>query len=121
MGCGAHLIELRRTRVGPFSVDESVSVPGLEEMTGKNLENLLIPLEDALERVGLPKIVIKNESERLVRNGSPVRKDFVDSAPRKLKEGDDVGIFNHGSEIVCLAKFVGKSDITAKTERVFLE
>lgn len=121
LGCGAHLTELRRTRVGPFSVDESITTPKLENMSGKPLENILISLEDALERVGLPRIVIKNESEKLIRNGSPIRKDFVKSAPKRLKEGEYVGVLNQDMNIVCLATFVGKTDITAKTERVFLD
>jgi H/ACA ribonucleoprotein complex subunit 4 len=120
MGCGAHLIELRRTRVGPFKVEDSVKVEQIKDMSENTLKSHLMPLEDALEKVGLPKLVIRNESEKLVRNGSPVRKDFVESVPKKLKEGDDVGIFNQDLNIVCIAKFAGKGDIAAKTERVFL-
>jgi H/ACA ribonucleoprotein complex subunit 4 len=121
LGCGAHLVELRRTRVGPFSVDDSVALMELGKMSGKKLEKVLMPLEDALERLQLPKLVIKSESEVVVRNGSPVRKDFVKSVTRKPKEGEYIGVFNESGKIVCLASYVGKGDTVAKTDRVLLE
>ncbi len=120
LGTGAHLTELRRTKVGPFRVEDSVKVKDIDGMSEDTMKSRLMPLEDALEKAGLPRIVIRNESEKLVRNGSPVRKDFVESAPEKLKEGEYVCIFNQGLNIVCLAKFTGKGNITARTERVFL-
>ena len=73
-----------------------------------------------MERLKLPKIVIKDENEQLIRNGSPVRKSFVKKVAKSLPEGDYLGVFNGEGLIVCLARFTGKSDPVAKTERVFL-
>lgn len=41
-GCGAHVMELRRTRVGEFGVEQAVTIEVLEEMQGDDC------LEDAL-------------------------------------------------------------------------
>jgi H/ACA ribonucleoprotein complex subunit 4 len=120
LGCGAHLIELRRTRAGPFSVDDSVTLPELEHMSGKKLEKVLIPLEKALEPLKMPKVVIKAEKEALVRNGYPVRRDFVKSSEGIAQEGSHVLIFGGDGRLVCLAEYAPKGDIIAKTDRVFL-
>lgn len=58
LGCYGHVIALRRTRVGPFSEDESVSKEDLEAAAedaasesgdGARLMGLMLPVETALE------------------------------------------------------------------------
>ncbi len=120
LGCGAHLVELRRTKVGPFKLEGSVTIPELERMTKRAVKSFLVPLEEALEKTGLPRIVIRNGTEPLVRNGSPIRKDFVKSVSGNPKEGEYVGVYDESWRIICLAKFGGESDTVAKTDRVFL-
>ena len=121
LGCGAHLIELRRTSVGPFGIEDAIAIPELKKMTEIEVNKILITLEKALEMIRLPKIVIKNEYEPKIRNGSPVRKDFVLSAPKGAKENEYAGVFNEMGGIVCLAKYIDKEGTIAKTERVFLD
>jgi len=123
LSCGAHLIELRRTKVGPFSLEKSVTVSELEKMPESKVKKILIPLEHALDMIKLPRIVISNEYEQRIRNGSPVRRDFVRSMPKVagVKENGYVGIFNEQGSIICLARFIGKGDTLAKTDRVFLD
>ncbi|CAI09445.1 tRNA pseudouridine(55) synthase TruB [Aromatoleum aromaticum] len=54
LGCGGHLTELRRTRIGPFNVDEAVTLTALEALPAESRVGLLAPV-DAL--VGhLPRI-----------------------------------------------------------------
>ncbi len=48
LGCGAHMTALRRTGCGSFSIDEAVS----PEAPASELEERMIPLEDALKRGG---------------------------------------------------------------------
>lgn len=48
LGCGAHMTALKRTGSGSFSIDEAVS----PEVSGAELEERVIPLEEALKREG---------------------------------------------------------------------
>lgn len=56
LGCGGHLIALRRTATGPFDVSEATTLDALESMTEDQRLQALRPLEDLLpghERVTL--------------------------------------------------------------------
>lgn len=109
IGCGAHMTELRRTKIGPFDLNESVA---LAELSGKNVE----PLEKALERIGLKKVVVSGEAVAKIRNGSPVFSDFIISQ-EKADANEMVGIFDGSGSIIAIGKNTGDK---IKTERVFL-
>jgi H/ACA ribonucleoprotein complex subunit 4 len=117
IGCGAHLAELRRTRVGPFSVDDSVT---MEDLGRKGPGMSLLTLEEALLRIGLPKITVSDESVEKIRKGSPVRKGFVTSVSGTPSPGGYVGIYNASGRIVGLGRYAGAGNTVAKTDRVFL-
>lgn len=55
LGCYGHVIELRRTRVGSFSEDDSVSIEELEAAArgeaGESLSSYLLPVETALSGI----------------------------------------------------------------------
>jgi H/ACA ribonucleoprotein complex subunit 4 len=120
LGCGAHLVELRRTKVGPFTVDKSVTVDDLQGMPAPKVRKMLIPLERGLAMIGLPRIVIKGEFEQTVRNGSPVRGEFLIRVPKYSHEGGYAGVFNEDGMVICLATFSGKGGSIARPVRVFL-
>ncbi len=46
LGCGSTQIELKRTRIGPFSIEKSISLQQLKE---KGLENSIIPIQKLRE------------------------------------------------------------------------
>jgi tRNA pseudouridine55 synthase len=80
LGCGAHVSALRRTRVGPFRIEDSVSLVALEalkereDLTG--MDALLLPADSALE--GLPVVRVSESSGFYIRQGQPVQ---VPNAP----------------------------------------
>ncbi|NIO20682.1 MAG: RNA-guided pseudouridylation complex pseudouridine synthase subunit Cbf5 [Candidatus Aenigmarchaeota archaeon] len=108
LGIGAHMTELRRTKMGPFSVRESVKLEDLDE-------NKIIKLEDILERVKLKRITVKREAIPKIRNGSPVFPEWITKKER-TKGNEIVGIFAKRDEIIALGKPVGNK---IKTDRVF--
>jgi tRNA pseudouridine55 synthase len=59
LGCGAHLIALRRTAIGPFSVEDAVT----PDPPGRPL-----PLERAVEH--LPRVALLEDEARVARHGS---------------------------------------------------
>ena len=48
LGCGGHLCALRRTAVGPFSIENANTLEEIEKMTASTLRNKLIPLTQAV-------------------------------------------------------------------------
>ncbi len=72
LGCGAHVIFLRRTRVGPFNLSQSVSLEQLEALnTGDIRRKRLIPPDQALPH--LPKIDLPEDTVHRFCQGQAVR------------------------------------------------
>ena len=94
-GSGAHMAILRRTKVGPFSLNEAISL----EMLEKEPEKHLIQLEDALKRIGIREIAIKPEFAQKARNGSPIERRFAESLPEGIKKGENIWISSEGKII----------------------
>ena len=108
MGVGAHMSELRRTKIGPFDLKEAVV---LSELSGKNV----VKLEEVLERIGLKKVVVEERAIPRIRNGSPVFPEWVVEGDG-VEENEIVGIFDTGGEIIALGRVLRKK---IKTDRVF--
>jgi tRNA pseudouridine55 synthase len=73
LGCLGHVIALRRTRVGSFSVDDAVTLKALEaaaEVAGEAAEDLLLPVEAALTSL-VAFDVARKDAARLLQ-GQPV-------------------------------------------------
>ena len=103
---GAHMIELRRTRAGPFHegmahtfqdlVDELAFVrQGLKEKPG-----IFLTVEEAIGLAGIPRIWVHSR-EKIVK-GSPVFLGNIEKA-EDFRKGSWVAIF-HGSEMIALGK-----------------
>ena len=70
-GALAHVTALRRTEVGPFSVDDGlVTLPDLEDGDGAGREAALRPLDQAL--ADWPRVRLGRESAWYLQQGQPV-------------------------------------------------
>ena len=80
LGCGAHVSALRRTRVGAFRIEDSVSLTALEALKERGelgqMDALLLPADSALD--GLPMVCVSESSGFYIRQGQPVQ---VPNAP----------------------------------------
>jgi len=80
LGCGAHVTALRRTRAGPFGIEDSVSLAALEALKGNEqlaqMDALLLPADTAL--AGLPLVRLSESGGFYIRQGQPVQ---VPNAP----------------------------------------
>ena len=71
LGCLGHVAALRRTRVGPFGLEDAISLEKLEELRHKAdgreaLMEALLPVETALDDI--PALAVdRNQAARLVR------------------------------------------------------
>ena len=96
LGCGAHVIELRRTQAGVFSIDQcrdSNKLEKIEESFGlSGLDKVIVPMERAVEK--LPEVVLAGEKARDIRNGQAV--SFHELPKRGLvrlyEKGNFIGI-----------------------------
>ncbi len=73
LGCGAHLIGLRRTGVGAFQEPQSITLEQLRQRFDedrRSLDELLLPMEEAL--ASWPVVSLTETSLFYVRQGQPV-------------------------------------------------
>ena len=73
LGCYGHVVALRRTRVGPFTLDDSVTMDALQAEAGESGVaplSALLPVETALD--GLPALVVQPNDAARLRRGQPV-------------------------------------------------
>ncbi|MGS0729950.1 tRNA pseudouridine synthase B, partial [Shewanella sp. 0m-11] len=81
LGCGAHVIMLRRTQVAGYPYDKMVSLKQLEELVTKAedeslslsevLDPLLLPMDTAVS--GFKEINVSDELATYLMNGNPVQ------------------------------------------------
>ncbi|MXO72952.1 tRNA pseudouridine(55) synthase TruB [Alteraurantiacibacter buctensis] len=68
LGTVGHVTYLRRTKAGPFTADQAISLDLLNEIgKGAPLEDHLLPLEAGLD--GIPALTLDPESAQAVRQG----------------------------------------------------
>ena len=135
LGCGAHMQELRRTRVGPFIEDESlVTLHDISYLFNQwqltkdesILRKFVYPMEKALQL--MPKIYIRDSAVDALCHGAHLTAPGVLSLDSGIKIGDTVAVFTQKGEAVTLAKAFVSSEkmlkmdhgFVAKTQRVLM-
>lgn len=74
LGCGAHLSALRRSRVGPFTLDAAVTMETLESLAEEGFEALdqqILPIEQAL--ADWPEVQLTENSAFYISQGQPIQ------------------------------------------------
>lgn len=97
LGCGAHVIELRRTQVGDFKEEDMVTLDKVEQLKEQHLfqemDQLLLPLDTAVSC--WPSVFLNEDLIFYIKQGSPV---LVPNAPQEhwmrlhTKDGTFIGI-----------------------------
>lgn len=70
LGCGAHLIGLRRTKTANYSIDQAVTLTQFEAMTLEQRQAALMPMDSAV--LHLPAIILDADSTHYLRQGQAV-------------------------------------------------
>jgi len=135
LGCGAHMQELRRTRVGPFVEDKSlVTLHDLsylfsqwqETKDERMLRKFVYSMEKALEL--MPKINVRDSAVGALCHGAHLTAPGVLSLDSGIKIGDTVAVFTQKGEAVTMSKAFVSSEkmlkmdhgFVAKTQRVLM-
>ena len=101
LGCGAHIVSLRRTKVADFNVKDSVTMDEIQELRDReafeDLDKLLLPIESML--TDWPLLTLSSDTSYYLKQGQSV---FVPGAPTEgmvsLKE--EAGMFLGLGEIM---------------------
>lgn len=100
LGCGAHVIALRRTGVGPYGSDAMVSMEQIKQLAEDGfsaLDELLLPIDSALG--SWPEVKLSPDGTFYLRQGQPV---LVPNAPTEgmVRLYDANGSFMGAGEIL---------------------
>jgi tRNA pseudouridine55 synthase len=89
LGCGAHLADLARLRVGPFTLDEACSLPELEAAFRESRwQSLLHPADAALP--SWPAVTLSEPLERAVRFGQCLAAESLEPSPPPAAENSQL-------------------------------
>ncbi len=131
-GAGAHMQELRRTRVGPFNEENAVSLTDLKDayvfyqQDGKEetLRKHIKPMEYAVQ--DLKSMWVKDTAVDALCHGAPLTAPGVSKLESEIKEGEQIALFTLKGELIALAEATKNADeimasekgIAAKLKRV---
>jgi H/ACA ribonucleoprotein complex subunit 4 len=134
LGTGAHMQELRRTKNGPFSEEESVKLHDLADAyaiwreSGKDgpLRKVIRPVEFAVSH--LPRLVVRDGAVDALCHGANLAAPGVLELSSDIKRGELVAVVTLKGELIELAKAQMSSEeimnaehgIVARPERVVM-
>ena len=133
-GAGGQMIELRRTRSGPYKESMAVTLQGLEDAVhymseGQPAELLSIvrPFETLLQ--SFPMIILKDSAVDSICHGANLTVKGVASVPSGIKRGSVVSLMSSKGEGIALANALMSSEmienaasgIACDTLRVFMK
>jgi H/ACA ribonucleoprotein complex subunit 4 len=135
LGVGAHMQELRRTRAGPFTEQESmVTLHDIaylqsqwqETKDESTIRKFVQPMEKALEL--LPKIYVRDSAVDAICHGANLAAPGVLSLETDIKPSDVVAVMTHKGEGIAMSKALMSTEdimkidhgLVAKTSRVLM-
>ena len=110
LGCEGHIRRLRRTAVGPFSIEKAVPLALFEELEGENaaaiLKQYLLPVETVLDDI--PALALTEQEAHRLKHGQgvPILPVVQRSPLREISQGDVVQVTANGT-LVALAQITG--------------
>lgn len=113
LGCGGCMKSLLRTRVGTFTLDQSVTLAEIERCRDEEKLSEIVYGTDSVF-LGLPEAVLSEQAERLVRNGNPLARHML----KKNIDGQ-VRLYSAGGEFLAIYEWNEKRD-SYKAVKMFL-
>ena len=108
LGVGAYMNTLRRTKTGPFSIEESYTVEDVEKLKENGqLESVIIPVDRMFEEY--PKITLNPKQVKSVTNGMAM-------TYRGGAEGQTYRVYDENGKFLCISKI---TDGRLKLEKSF--
>ena len=101
LGCGAHLIALRRFRHGPFDISQALPLESFEAVSAEESTAMLIPLIEVM--AFLPMVRLTETAVQRLLNGVPPQADEAE-LPSGCREGDLCRLTD-GDKLLAIAAF----------------
>jgi H/ACA ribonucleoprotein complex subunit 4 len=112
----AHMLELRRTRAGIFSEENSINLYDFEKALEENrLKEIITPAEKEIKKI-FPALEIKKNNLKKILTGKPITKEDLVKI-EKFKRETITSIFC-GNQFVGIYKIIDDKNIFAKPEFV---
>jgi len=135
LGIGAHMTELRRIKVGPFTEQQSHSLIEVKDAyefwkelaDESRLRGILIPVEYAILHV--KRVFVKDSTVDAVCHGSPVYASGIARIQKGIVRGETVAVYTLKEELVALGitkmtsvqMLKAKRGSAVRTDRVFMK
>src|SRR3989475_9473223 len=121
LGVGAHMRELRRTRAGSFTEDESFSLYDLMQLSEANGEErellarrMVKPMESAFEFV--PRVYIRDSTVSSICHGAELTVPGIVRLSEGIVPKMSIALFTLKDELVALSKALMSSEEMMKTD-----
>ncbi len=109
LGCGAYLLELRRTLLGPFRCQDALTLDLAVRLAGLGqLGESILPVSQGLERY--PRLVVHSRAISRVITGQLLTKESFREVDCGIKKGDEVRIEDPDGKILAMAQMLIQSD-----------
>ncbi len=119
IGTGGNMVELRRTRTGPYTEENSYTLQDIKdaiEFYKDGDEKLLMKiLRPGNELVSfLPKIILKDTAVESIAHGAPLYKKGIEEVSGNLNINDLVAVFTRENTLVGIGKLNKNLDFEGK-------
>ncbi len=115
LGCGAVMSSLVRTKTGSFTLDQSVTVEELDNMTPEEREARLIPVEELF--ASLPELNVPDFYAKLIRGGTNL---FQKKLKAHIEDGQLCRIRQRGEFIALGRGAVVDGEAVIRPEKLFV-
>ena len=134
LGCGAHMRELRRIRVGMFGEEESVRLQEIKdayvlwkEKNDDKIREYVKPVEFGVEHV--KKVIVKDSAVGSLVNGAPLGVGGISRIEDDIEENEMIAFFTEKGEMIALGyskmnsskMLKSNSGLAATVDRVIME
>ena len=133
LGCGAHMVELRRTKVATFDESTCYTLQDLadafhyyKENNEKFLKEIIQPIETGVKH--LPKVWVLNSTKKPLTHGRDLAIPGIVKLESEIKKDDLVAILDQNNLLISLGTAIMTSEeimkqekgIAVKNEKVFI-
>lgn len=133
IGCGAHMVELRRTKAGPFDESAIATLQDLtdafwywkEEKREGYIRKVILPVESAVSH--LQKVWVLDSTVNSLCHGANLNCPGISKLDSGIRENEQVAVMTLKDELVCLGTALAESKgmlkekgIAVKTDKVFM-
>ncbi|SFR81751.1 tRNA pseudouridine(55) synthase TruB [Anaeromicropila populeti] len=98
LGCGGAMLELKRTRVSDFLLQDSYTLSEIELLMNQGrLAEVVIPIDKLFEQQ--KRVVVSSEYQKYVDNGNKISRNFLEE-PVSLEIGEQVRVYDSNKRFI---------------------